>query len=625
MIKFLQQYLLLIFVFVGADSFAQLKFYTTATPQLVGKDGLVEYRIVIENATSAVQIIPPSFKNFELQSNPSQESGTTVINGDIKKYEAFNYVLKPKFIGKINIEVAKAIVNGKILISNNITVNVNNTAGSNNNNQSQALADPYEDAKPTKSFNDYILKDGEDATEKINKNMFAQLEVDKTTCYVGQPITATLKLYTRLKSESNLTKNPSFNGFSVIDLQEPGALDFAVQKVKGRDYNVYTVRKLQLYPLQSGKLIIEPGEIENNIKFIKAAFAQQQPLLLSKFFDEFAETFVPPEGTIIQKATLQTNSVNILVKPLPTTKVPSSFNGAVGNYKISASLNQTNFTTDDVGKLTVEINGSGNLQLINAPDVIWPKGLATFDSSSSDYLDKNTVPVSGSRTFNCTFTIDSAGEYTTPKIVFSYFDINTATYKKIETNVIKFTAIKGVKIKTTQPFTEKNTKTANRWNTLIANPLLIISGLAFLIIIGLLFYLNQARKKRIKKLPTTILPEKKLAVIEKAAPQQIIDYSNFPEYYELDNYSTTNFYEGLKQCIKNYAGHYLQLPIEKLSKESILAALHQNGTNKDAIAQLQQLMDEVDWQLYTPMADAEKKLVFYESAKNIVQKIFKQI
>ena len=68
-------------------------------------------------------------------------------------------------------------------------------------------------------FDDYILKPGEKAEDKIQKNLFIKLDVSKTSCYIGEPITASYKLYTRLQSESNITDAPSFNGFSVSDLE----------------------------------------------------------------------------------------------------------------------------------------------------------------------------------------------------------------------------------------------------------------------------------------------------------------------------------------------------------------------------------------------------------------------
>lgn len=53
------------------------------------------------------------------------------------------------------------------------------------------------------------------------------LETSKQTCYIGEPLVATYNLYTRLKSNSRLDKSPSFNGFSVIDLQQPDDYGFA--------------------------------------------------------------------------------------------------------------------------------------------------------------------------------------------------------------------------------------------------------------------------------------------------------------------------------------------------------------------------------------------------------------
>ncbi len=73
--------------------------------------------------------------------------------------------------------------------------------------------------------------------------MDLRLEVNKTSCYVGEPVVATYKLYTRLKSESKLTQNPSFNGFSVVDLQAPDVTGSSIDKFQGRDYHVYTIRK----------------------------------------------------------------------------------------------------------------------------------------------------------------------------------------------------------------------------------------------------------------------------------------------------------------------------------------------------------------------------------------------
>lgn len=64
----------------------------------------------------------------------------------------------------------------------------------------------FDEPTPQKQYEDYVLQKGETIPEKVNKNMQLKLQTNKNTCFVGEPIVATYKLYTRLKSESSLTK-----------------------------------------------------------------------------------------------------------------------------------------------------------------------------------------------------------------------------------------------------------------------------------------------------------------------------------------------------------------------------------------------------------------------------------
>src|SRR5438876_1062709 len=64
----------------------------------------------------------------------------------------------------------------------------------------------------------YFLAIGEDPFRKIRENLFLKLFVDKQNCFIGEPLVATFKLYSRLQSRSNVIKNPGFYGFSVYDM-----------------------------------------------------------------------------------------------------------------------------------------------------------------------------------------------------------------------------------------------------------------------------------------------------------------------------------------------------------------------------------------------------------------------
>src|SRR6201999_3240685 len=96
---------------------------------------------------------------------------------------------------------------------------------------------------------EFVLKPGENIRDKVRKNLFVKVQVDRNTCYVGEPIVATYKLYSRLNAESRVTKRPSLNGFSVYDMIDPGADAVSVEKLNGKAYTVHTIRKTQLIPL----------------------------------------------------------------------------------------------------------------------------------------------------------------------------------------------------------------------------------------------------------------------------------------------------------------------------------------------------------------------------------------
>jgi len=449
---------------------AQVKFTASVSAAQISKNEFVQLRLMVENANEVQQITPPQFKNFIVVSGPNSESGMTAANGVIKQYTALNFVLKPKAPGTYSIPAAVAIADGNKYTSNTVTVQVSNklAPGNNGNNTNTPFPgfNPFDDTPPQPAFTDYILKKGENAAEKINRNMFIKLETDKTSCYVGEPVIATYKLYTRLKSETNITKYPSFNGFSVIDLQQPDNTSYTTEKINGRDYNVFMIRKVQLYPLQPGSFELGEVEIENNVHFIKEAYASQQNNTLNDVFREFAEAEIPAEGIVDQKATLKNNRVTIAVKPLPDTNVPAAFKGAVGNFAIEGLLDKNNFTTDDAGNLKLIIGGVGNLQLVTTPEIQWPQGVEAFEPTVSDDFVQTTVPVSGRKIIDYSFTVAQPGNYILPAIKFCYFNAKEGKYKKDSTKPIAFTVVKGTGKKANRA-TQKNRVPENMLRTTV--------------------------------------------------------------------------------------------------------------------------------------------------------------
>lgn len=604
---------------------AQVKFSASVTPAEIGKDEYTQLKLVVENANEVQQIVPPSLRDFIIISGPNQESGMTMINGVVKKYIALSFILKPKAPGNFTIPGAMAKADAGDYKSNAVKVKVTSQSSGNNPGINLSSSpfnsiDPFAEPAPRSTYNEFILRKGESPADKIKKNMFVRVEVDKKSVYVGEPVVATYKLFTRLKSESIMTKNPSFNGFSVLDIQQPNDMSYSTEKSDGREYNVYIIRKVQLYPLLTGNLELGIAEIENNIQFIKAEYVNQQATILNDMFRDFAQAAIPPEGIDNQKVSLQSKPLTVLVKPLPDAGKPAAFKGAVGNFAIEAKVEKNSFSTDDDGKMAIIISGEGNLQMINAPEISWPNGIDGFDPRATDDLYKGTVPVSGRKIFEFPFTVSQPGTYRLPGAEFSFFNLRDGNYKILRTDPIEITVTKG----TGSPRDVITGKNENPKDNILVkffkNRLRVVSLVAVLIVIGLIMWLKRDTKKE-KQLATNAIADEKIKEdkkqVEAILPEQQNPLAQSEEC--LHHEDDRQFYNILNQELKTYLAKKLALGAEDLNKKNIAEQLDAMGISNETAIALQVLMEEIDWQLYTPFTGNEKMKSMYERANDLIQ------
>ena len=318
----------------------QVKFTTVASSQEVSRGDYLQVEFVVENARQIEQLNPPDFPGFKISQGPIQSSGMSIVNGNMSQYKAISFVLQPVKTGKFIIGGASATVDGKHMQSNSITITVTvaapGAAGGNapNNNNSlmpPSMPDPFGGGgNPADIDREYVLKPGENIKDKIRKNLFVRVQVDKNSCYVGEPIVATYKLYSRLSSESRVTKRPSLNGFSVYDMIDPNSDAVSVEKLNGKSFTVHIIRKTQLIPLQSGTIDLDPVEVENTVHFVKGAARQERRRsgnALRDLFDQLSDdNDTGPE--VDENVTLDTKPLAITVKPLPEENRPVDYNGA---------------------------------------------------------------------------------------------------------------------------------------------------------------------------------------------------------------------------------------------------------------------------------------------------------
>ena len=590
---------------------AQVKFSTVVNEKEVGKNDYVEVEYLVENAKSVEQFSAPAFNGFNIVSGPNQQNGMSIVNGVMSKYEGISFVLKPTKQGKITIAGATAVVDGKKLISNNVTVLVTNAASSQPNpattNPFFGLSLPEETPEVNE---EYLLKKGENVNDKIKNNLLVKLDVSKTSCYAGEPIVATYKLCSRLKSESRVTKRPSLSQFSVYDMIQPDANNPHIEKINGKAFNVHIIRKVQLYPLQDGSFELDPVELDNTVRFIRTDETTNKNSV-QQLLDDYMDGLT--QGKLEeQRVVLSSKPVTINVKPLPLTARPASFDGAVGKFSISASLAKPVISSNEAAILNVELKGEGNLPLINAPQVIWPEGSTGEEPSVKEDIDKTISPITGSKLFQYSFTVRQAGKIVIPAVEFSYFDPKENAYKIIKTNPFTADVIKSArKIRDAAPAVTpgKNTVDSNDWFDF--KKLLWILPVLILFVAGIAVWKRNRNIKFAKKnTPPPVQTEK---TIESADPFKAAKIA-------LSATNSQLFYKETGKAIWHILSEKLQITSSHLNKPEVTRMLQQRGVSSETIQELESVLLDCEMALYTPVhTETDMKLKLEKAERLAVE------
>ena len=580
---------------------AQAKFTTVVNETQPGLNEYVQVEYTVENAKSVENISPPSFKNFRLIQGPIQSSGMSIINGALSQFKSISFVLQPLVTGKLNIPGAQAVVDGNPMRSNTVPIDVKNTGSGGNNNSSAMPFMPRGGWPPEEPgvSEEYILKPGEKALDKIRKNIFVQADVNKTVCYEGEPIMATFKLCSRLRSESTVLKRPSLNGFSVYDMIEPETNRPSVETIGGKPFNVHTIRKTQLFPLQAGTFTIDPVELTNKVSFLRTAGMHSDSKdPMQRLMDQFMND--EPRGELEEQSfSLASKPVSVTVKPLPEAGKPAGFNGAVGRFIIHSELEKAVVPAGDPVTVKVQIKGEGNFTVINAPVLQLPAPFEGYEPVVKETVNKALYPLTGTKTFTYTFSSRDTGSYKIPGIAFSYFDPARASYQTIQSDSFRLRVTPSAKKSFFASHKIKLNPTAFDWRQAVSSNGFwgIAAALLAIVVSWLMVRKKQAAAKSPRSFqpvtPTVNTPVEAI----KEEPLQMARLA-FAEG------RSQEFYGEVNKAVWRRIAASLQIPATELNKFNVVSQLRIKGVNEEVLTQLQGLLNDCEIALYTPVHSA---------------------
>jgi len=577
----------------------QVKFYTVVSEQEIKTGQYFQVQYIAEGATDIHDFNIPTFKDltthysFDSKSTSFQSTGLQLTEAISKII-----VLSAKKKGRYIIPGATAIINGKRMRSNSLVIKIA-TRGFSTVGTEPAESVPVDETSE--------LLPEENADEKIKQNLFLRASIDKRSCYAGEAVLLTYKLYARIHNTSQLLKRPSLPGLSVIEMVDNYKDNPEKEILDGRAYWVNLIRKVQGFPLQPGTIQLDVAEISSIAHFMKTTKAGKQN---SNDINDLLNRVDPGSSSIRSRydypVILKSQPLSLEVKPLPLTNQPEEFSGAVGQFTFSIEAVQKDIHPGDLVKVRLIIKGKGNFPLLIPPSVKWPKGVDTAEPAVKEEFNKYLYPLQGYKSFEYSFTAPDTGSYIIPATDFYYFDPLTKSYDSSRSDTIKIVVTPGV---------AKQSSIIEDASMLIKEDRIPrqfywFAVVALFIILSIVYQVWRVRK-----------PEPVITV--KEIQEELKEYKDplASAKTALHSENTISFYHELEKSIwKSIADSCAVLP-SALNKQNVSSALASKGIDSQTIQSLKEVLNECEWALYVPSHETKDAENLLTRAAAIIEKI----
>jgi oxygen tolerance protein BatD len=253
------------------------------------------------------------------------------------------------------------------------------------------------------------------AIDSGNEIAFMKLSLPDKKVYVGQMLTAQLQVCLRDDVQN-------FGNFQFTGQPADG---FAINKmVQGQNQRaqignrIYTVIPLTfaLTAMKSGMLSLGPFTAGATL-VVPSSNDQGGDPFMRQFFNQGEQ----------KQVSLATETLTAASLPLPTENVPADFNGAVGNYQLTATVGPTNVTVGDPVTVRVQISGRGALDAIQLPDQTALHDFKIFPPTSK-VENSDRLGLEGTKTFEEIAAPQNSDVRAWPQFSFSFFNPDDGKY-----------------------------------------------------------------------------------------------------------------------------------------------------------------------------------------------------
>lgn len=562
-----QSLILLVLSLLPLFSVAQtVTFEAEANVKQVVKNSYFDLSFTLKNADGS-SFRPPSFNNFVVASGPSRAVSTTIINGQMTKEMSYKYVLQPRQVGRFQIGSASIKVNGKVLQTSPITIEV---------------------------------VEGRTSVEGTeHAEVFIRAEPSVTEAWIGQQVILDYKLYTTINIERyNVVDESTYPGFFARDIKRYNSRQIK-EVINGVEYVTKVLRRVALFPQQTGTLTIEPMTLQLGI----------------------SDGNGPASSFFLRRIPVRTEPADITVRSLPSG-APESFTGAVGKYTFETQINRNTITTDDALSIKITIAGNGDVKRVQAPELELPEKFELYDPK---VLEESTYErsgeLTGKKTVEYLMVPKEKGRYEIQP-TFSYFDTDSAKYVALEAPLYEINVRQGTQKQDRPVIAETEEAVVEDIRYIKMNEKLYPKNKGFfgsigywvLSILPLLLLGGALLLKRIQDQRSNIDP---LLLKSRRARKVALKRLATAEKH-LQEQNSRAFYDEISKAMLGYVCDKLKIPVSELTKDNVKEKLQSLEVKTERIERFLQIIKTTEMALFAGMDNSAAMNQTYQDTLDLL-------
>lgn len=596
-----KQFLFFIFLLCVVGLNAQVRFTTSAPEAVVeGEQFRLSFKV---NTQDVSDFKAPVFNGFDVLMGPSRsvESSFSMVNGKTTQSSSitYTYILSATKPGTYTIPGASIRSEGQVYKSNSVRLRV--------------LKADASAAQSSQSGGATRMHTQQSGSQITGKDLFITVTANKKRVFEQEAILLTYKVYSLVNLTQLAGNMPDLDGFHTQEIPLPQQKSMTMEHFNGRNYGTVVWRQYLLFPQRSGKLKVPAVEFEGLVVQQNAAI------------DPIDAFFNGADLTTEVKKKIVAPGMEIQVDPLPDR--PANFSGAVGQFSIeSALIPEQELKSNDALTLRLTVSGTGNMKLLTAPKVNFPKDFEAYDPKVTDNTRLERNGVTGNKVFEYVAVPRYKGDYEIPAVEFCYFDPQSKSYKTIKTQPYKIKVAQGNSRPASDAAAQKELEllnsdiryiksgdadlqpvedlffcSASYWTSLAVLLILLIAISAFLRVQGK----NRQNVARMKGKRANSVATKRLKAARKLLEKQQAD----------------SFYEEVLKALWGYVSDKLTIPVAELNKENIQQRLMEHNVEDTLAIRFNDVLNACEFARFAPGDPQATMDKIYQDAVAVISEL----